>query len=322
MNKKIAVVIPCFRVKNQILKVISKIGPEVNRIYVVDDFCPEKSGRYVEENCKDNRVKVLYNNVNKGVGGAVIHGYQEAIKDCFSIIVKIDGDDQMDPALLSKFIGPILQGKADYTKGNRFFNLSFLREMPFVRLIGNSALSFINKVSSGYWDIMDPTNGYTAAHVSVLAQLPLSKLENRYFFESDMLFRLNTIRAVVKDIPMASRYADETSSLRVSKVLFEFPLKYLNRLFKRIFYTYFLRDFNIGTIELVFGFLLISFGLSFGFYHWWFAYKSQINTHTGTIMLSALANIFGFQLILSFLHFDIANVPRKCLHLDLEDTET
>src|SRR5690606_32001950 len=150
----------------------------------------------------DPRVRVIRHASNLGVGGAVITGYQAAIADGMDILVKLDGDGQMDASLIPDFIEPIINGEADYTKGNRFFDLEELRSMPRIRLIGNAVLSFMTKFSSGYWNLFDPTNGFTALHADVARYLPLSKISKRYFFESDMLFRLNTLRAVVHDIPM------------------------------------------------------------------------------------------------------------------------
>ncbi len=157
-NLHIAVVIPSYRVVKHILGVLSAIGPEIWRIYVIDDKCPEGSGDYVEDNCIDTRVVVLRHGTNQGVGSAVMTGYRAAIADGADIIVKVDGDGQMDPALIPNFIEPILAGEADYTKGNRFFYLEEIRAMPKVRLFGNAVLSFMTKLSSGYWDVFDPTN--------------------------------------------------------------------------------------------------------------------------------------------------------------------
>jgi hypothetical protein len=125
----------------------------------------------------------------------------------------------LEHALLPRFVAPILVGEADYTKGNRFHNPRDVRQMPGVRIFGNVALSFLTKLSSGYWSVFDPTNGYTAVHVAVLEQLDLDALSRRYFFESDMLFRLNTVGARVMDIPMEARYADEKSNLGPVAVL-------------------------------------------------------------------------------------------------------
>ena len=173
----VSVIIPSYRVKNHILGVIKQIGPEVSKIYVVDDCCPEKSGEFVIESNIDTRVTVIFNAVNLGVGGSVKTGYLAAIADNADIIVKIDGDGQMDPKLIKSFISPIIRGDADYTKGNRFYNLDELGQMPKIRLFGNAVLSFMTKFSSGYWNLFDPTNGYTAINSNVLADLSLNKIE-------------------------------------------------------------------------------------------------------------------------------------------------
>lgn len=310
-NQKIAVVIPCYKVKKHIQSVIKEIGPEVYKIIVVDDGCPEKTGLFVEQNISDSRIEVVFLHTNRGVGGAVIAGYHSAIKAQCDIIVKLDGDDQMDARLIREFVQPIINGEADYTKGNRFYELSYITQMPAIRLVGNSILSLINKFSSGYWNIMDPTNGYTAIHRSVLAHIPLEKIDNRYFFESDMLFRLGTLRAVVMDISIDAKYGGENSNLSILHTLLSFPQKYFYCFIKRIFYTYFLRDFNPGTIELVLGIIFFCFGIIFGGVQWYTSMSDQIPATSGTVMLSALPILIGVQFLLSGLNFDINNVPKK-----------
>jgi glycosyltransferase involved in cell wall biosynthesis len=307
----VAVVIPVFRCKAQIRPVIDAIGPEVSRIYVVDDACPEGTGRAVEESVRDPRVRVIYHAENRGVGGAVTTGYAQAVEDGASIVVKVDGDGQMSPALIPSLIRPIQSGLADYAKGNRFYLLRSLSEMPPVRLFGNSVLSFVNKIVHGYWNIMDPTNGFTAIHASAVRALPLASLSRRYFFESDMLFRLSTIRAVVVDVPMKAKYADEKSGLSVSKVVLEFPPKYASRFFKRIFYNYFLRDFNAGSVQLVLGTLLFVGGTIFGASEWYLHARAGAFASAGTVMLATLPIILGAQLLLAFIQFDTLNLPLK-----------
>jgi len=310
---KVAVVIPSYKVKKHILALIPEIGSEISKIYVVDDKCPENSGLFVQENCHDPRVEVLFNEKNMGVGGAVKTGYKKALLDDIEIIVKLDGDGQMNPKLIPALIKKIEQGKADYVKGNRFYNIDTLMTMPKLRLFGNSMLSFINKFVNGYWNIMDPTNGFTAIHLSALKQLPLDKIENRYFFESDMLFRLGVARAVVADMSMDAKYADEVSNLSIRKVLFEFPPKYFVRFFKRIFYSYFLRDFNAASVELILGFVFLIFGFSIGSFYWAQSIKTGISATSGTVMLAALPIILGMQLLLSALSFDMKNLPKEPL---------
>ena len=315
---RIAVAIPCYKVTRHVLEVIQAIGPEVEAIYAVDDACPDGSGRFIEEHNRDPRVRVLYNPENRGVGGAIVTAYQAAMADGMDIVVKIDGDGQMDPALLPSFVRPLLQGRADYTKGNRFFRPESVQGMPPVRLFGNAMLSFLTKLSCGYWNVMDPTNGYTAVRTSVLAELPLDKLEQRYFFETDMLFRLNTVRAVVKDIPMDSVYANEESNLKVGRVLPEFLKKHISRLWRRYVYNYLVRDFNVGTLYSLSGVLLLLAGTAFGTWHW---VSGNFNSHpatSGTVMLAALPVLIGIQSLIAFLHYDVSNVPTEPLSLSLD----
>ena len=311
----ICVVIPCFKVRGNILNLISLISQEVEKIYVIDDLCPEGTGNYVKQYCNDDRVKVLYNDQNLGVGGAVMVGYKEAIKDEMEIIVKIDGDGQMDPSLIMNFVFPIINGLADYAKGNRFYDLESTAQMPKIRLFGNAILSFITKFSSGYWNIFDPTNGYTAIHAKVANNLPFKKISKRYFFETDMLFRLNTMRAVVIDIPMIAVYGNEKSNLRIKKVIGEFLYKNVKNFTKRIFYNYYLRDMSVASIELPLGFLLLIFGCIFGGFHWYYALTNGNITPAGTIMLAGLSILMGLQFILAFLSYDINNIPKIPLNI-------
>jgi dolichol-phosphate mannosyltransferase len=311
---RIVVVIPCYRVKKQVLQVIARIGPEVERIICVDDGCPEGSGKYIFKTVKDPRVNVLFHKKNQGVGGAVITGYREAISSGADIIVKIDGDGQMDPIILPRLVRPIVEGKADYSKGNRFYSLEYLNEMPFIRKLGNMALSFMSKFSSGYYNLFDPTNGFTAIHASVAKELPLDKISRGFFFESDVLFRLNVLRAVVFDVPMPAVYGMEESSLRVGRILPRFLFAHLVNLCKRIVYNYFLRDFKIGSIELLLAAVLLPFGLVFGLKYWISGLKRGLTATAGTVMLAALPIILGFQLLLSFFNQDMNNIPRRPIH--------
>ena len=316
---KIAVAIPSYKVQNHVLDVIARMPPQVRRIYVIDDKCPNGSGELVRQQCSDPRVRVIFHEENQGVGGAVRTGYQAALDEGMDIVVKVDGDGQMDPALIPRFTRAIERGQADYTKGNRFHRPESLQGMPPVRLFGNAVLSFMAKLSTGYWTNMDPTNGYTAIHAHVLRQLPLHKLEQRYFFETDMLYRLNTVRAVVHDVPMDAVYADEESSLKVSKVLPEFFLKHINRLFKRYVYLYLLRDFNIGSLYSLLGMALCLVGLMFGGWQWLRSLSTGLPATSGTVMLAGLPLIIGIQFLIAFLHHDVERVPTEPLSADLAD---
>lgn len=311
---RIAVVIPSYRTAGQILGVIESIPGIVNKIWVVDDACPERSGKLVEDTSRDDRIEVIYHAKNQGVGGATISGFLEALKQQADIVIKLDGDGQMDPGLIPYLVEPILNGEADYVKGNRFYNLEKIRNMPLLRLFGNGVLSFMSKFSTGYWDLFDPNNGYVAIHANVLAELPLDKVCRGYFFESDMLFRLNTLRAVVVDLPMDACYGKEKSNLKISRVLGEFLVKHARNFIKRIFYNYYLRDLSLASIELPVGVSLFIFGVSYGSVKWVHYALMNETTPAGTVMMAALPIMLGLQLVLAFLGYDIASVPKEPIH--------
>jgi glycosyltransferase involved in cell wall biosynthesis len=310
----IAAIVPCYKVRRHILPLLGAFGPEVERIYVVDDCCPEGSGKLVQESVVDPRVSVIFLPENLGVGGAVKRGFAEALREGYSYLVKVDGDGQMDPRMISRLTRPIQDGLADYTKGNRFFNPRFLSGMPAVRLVGNGILSFLTKISSGYWTVMDPSNGFLAIHAKVFAALESSKIDDRYFFETDMLCRLHLVAAVVQDVPFPAKYEDERSNLGIGRVALSFPFKHLSRFWRRIVYDYFVHDFNVGSLQLVFGFIGLLFGVSFGGYHWVRGWITGAATETGTIMVATLSTILGFQLLLSALHYDISNRNTSPIH--------
>lgn len=313
-GKKIAVVIPCFRVRKHIEAVIGEIGPEVDSIYIVDDCCPEGTGQFVKERIGDPRVTVIFNANNLGVGGATLAGMVQAAADDADIIVKIDGDGQMDPRLIPAFTAVVLSSEADFAKGNRFFEPEGVMAMPRARLIGNAGLSFMAKFSTGYWQSFDPTNGFFAIHASLISLLPIEKISKRYFFESDLLFRLNVIEAKVVDIPMHAYYADEQSSMQPHKEILRFTKGHLRNFIKRVFYRYFLRDFSVASIELLLGLALLAFGTVFGLSNW----RAESFASAGTVMLAAMPIIIGTQLLLAFLNYDIQSAPSTALHPRLE----
>ena len=305
------VVIPCFRVSAKILDVLSNIPSDVSKIIVIDDKCPEKTGQIVKKSKFGKKVTVITNATNLGVGGAMKIGYIEAMRTKPDVVIKVDGDGQMNPKDIPKFISAIMEKEYDYAKGNRFFSVENLSQMPLVRKIGNLALSFMSKLSTGYYEIFDPNNGFTAISGPCLTQIPLNKINDRYFFESDMLFQLNLLGAKVIDISLPAIYNGENSSLRIGHSLVTFPKNHLRNLVKRITYTYYLRDFNIASIQLFLGSILLSWGTYFGVYTWLHSMSNNVATAPGTIVLVAILIIVGLQLLLSFLSFDMRSQKRE-----------
>ena len=316
-SAKIAVVIPAYKVLKHIDSVLEGIPSSVSYVFVIDDACPEKSGQHVLATNNDPRVKVLFHEVNQGVGGAVMTGYEAALQTDAQVVVKVDGDGQMDLTQLDRLVAPILQGKADYTKGNHFNSVEALEAMPRLRIFGNAVLSFMNKFASGYWRITDPTNGYTAIHSQVLRDLKFVKIAKRYFFESDLLFRLSLLRAVVQDIPMNAIYADEESNLKISRIVGKFLWGNVKNFAKRVFYQYYLREWSTASFELPLGFFLTLFGFVTAFITWLDSFHRDTPAPAGTVMISALPLIVGIQLLLAFINSDVESEPRFPRHINL-----
>ncbi|WP_295831717.1 glycosyltransferase family 2 protein [uncultured Winogradskyella sp.] len=309
-NKIIAVVIPCFRVSKHIKTVIASVPDFIDHIILVDDACPEQSGK-IGSKTSHSKLSVIFHDVNQGVGGAVISGFKKAIDLNCDVIVKLDGDGQMDSSKITNLIAPILEEEADYTKGNRFHDFKALKLMPRTRLFGNSVLSFATKLASGYWNVMDPTNGFCAISKFTLLQLNLNKIEKRYFFETDILINLNMVNAVVKDIPLPAIYNDEVSNLSIRRVLLSFPPKILKGIAKRIFYKYYIYNFNMASIYFLMSIPLLLFGFGFGVYKWNTGMAINTENNAGTIMLAALPIILGVQFLLQAIQIDINTIPKK-----------
>lgn len=313
-------VVPCYKVKAHILSVIAKTPPWVEGVVCVDDACPEGSGAFIEAENRDPRVVVIRLAQNQGVGGATLAGYREAARRGARVMVKVDGDDQMDLGYVAQLVAPILLGEADYTKGNRFTSIGHLRSMPGVRVFGNAALSFAAKVSTGYWSIFDPTNGFTAIEAAVAQQVMEKRVSKRFFFETDLLYHLGTLRAVVRDVPMPARYGEEVSNLRIGAIVGPFALKHARNFVQRVLGQYFVRDFNVATVELIFGTLFLLFGAAYALH--WFAVRAPGQAASaGVVMAAALPVIIGVQLLLQAINFDVLNVPSRPIHPYLRTLE-
>jgi glycosyltransferase involved in cell wall biosynthesis len=316
----IAVVIPAYRAEAHIETVLLGIPGFVRYIVIVDDGSPDQTAARARR-CRDPRVHLVSHAENQGVGGAMLTGYEAAIELGAEILVKMDSDGQMDPAYLLPLIAPLVLGEADYTKANRFLQLRRLHAMPLLRRVGNAGLSFLNKLASGYWNIFDPTNGYTAAHASVVRLLNKDAISRRYFFESSMLLELSLLRAVVRDISVPARYGHEVSSLSEWDALVRFPGRLLKGFLHRLLVQYFLRDFTAFSVFFLAGCLFTIFGFGWGAYHWYLSAMLGREASTGTVMIAVLPIILGTQFILQAALADIQGVPTSPLHRGLELTE-
>jgi glycosyltransferase involved in cell wall biosynthesis len=305
----VAVAVPAYNEERLITSVIATMPAFVDTIIVVDD-CSSDSTFEVVRSTNDPRTVLMSSGQNQGVGGATVLGYRKALDLGCDLVVKMDGDGQMRPEFLGKLLDPLIEDGYDYAKGNRFLAPEFLPQMPKFRLLGNVMLTFMTKLASGYWQIFDPQNGYTAIKSSMLRTLDLAHLHKRFFFENDMLFQLNLHNARVKDVAIPSKYGDEVSSLRISQIILTFPFLLLRRFASRISYKYIVRDFSPIALFLLLGLMLFGWGVVFGAYTWIRGAVADEFASTGTVMLSVLPLILGFQLILQAIVLDIAETPK------------
>jgi len=308
----ISVVIPCYNVSKHIEQVISSLPLDIDYIIAINDCSPDDTECILTRLQKENK-KIIYikHEVNQGVGGAMLTGFKKSIDLSSDVTIKMDGDGQMDPSYIPALLKPIRENKADFTKGNRFRDFKALRKMPITRRIGNLGLSFLIKAASGYWNIFDPNNGFIAIKNDVLKNLDFQKIHKRYFFESSMLIELYHADAVVQDIPMKARYGNEISGLSRTRTLFEFPPKLFIAFIKRIALKYFLFEFNIASVYLLFGVPLFLIGAIYGITNFVKYGSSHISAPTGTVVIPTLLIILGFQLLLSAVNYDITNYPKK-----------
>jgi len=310
-NHSIAVVIPCYKVEKQIQKVVGELPDYITSIILVHDASPDKTGEILDRLSAENpKITVLHHPENQGVGGAMISGFLEAVKQNQEVVIKIDGDGQMDTSYFDKMLKAVFEEKYDFVKGNRFFDQKMLRKMPTMRRIGNIGMGFLIKMASGYWNVFDPTNGFFCIQTATLKKIDLNRISKRFFFESSLLIELYYTGAVIKDIAMPAIYAEEKSNLSVWKTLFTFPPKLFKSFSRRIWRRYFIYDFNIGSLYIFFGAPLFLFGLIFGIIKWIHYAGLQNATPTGTIMIAVLSLVLGFQMILAAIQYDItANNP-------------
>lgn len=308
----IVTVIPAYRVQDTITTVLKDLPAYIKHIIVVDDASPDSSVKLVTAAAQqDPRIILIRHEKNQGVGGAMISGFRKALELGAKIIVKLDGDGQMDSAHIPALVTPLILGRADFTKGNRFRDFVALRNMPMVRRVGNLGLSFLTKAATGYWNIFDPTNGFFAIRAEALTQLPLEQIDKRYFFETSLLANLYLVNAFVMDVPMPARYGNETSHLSIRRSLLEFPLKLFSTLLRRILLKYYIYDFSIISLYIVTSIPLLLFGFIFGAIKWIDYASRNIPAPTGTVMLPTLCVILGIQIMLSAIEIDMKSTPSQ-----------
>ena len=311
---RIAIVLPAYNEATRITATLQSLPDYVRHIIVIDDCSRDDTSdvvRLLAEN--DPRIELIRHEKNQGVGGAMITGLTRARELQAQLVVKMDADGQMCPADLPALLRPLVNGQADFAKGNRFHDFLALASMPPLRRAGNMGLSFLTKAAVGYWNIADPCNGYVAIRGEVLQALPLAALQRSFFFETSLLAQLFLLGAVIRDVPMPARYGQEQSKLRIGRVLLEFPPKLLGCLLRRLVLKNFIYDFSMESLYLLAAAPLLFGGGIYGGVNWVRYALLGVGAPTGTVVLPAMMIILGFQLLLSALGEDVRNVPSRPL---------
>ena len=305
-EKTIAVVVPAYNEEKLIAKTITSIPELADKIIVANDGSADRTAEIVEEMAKsDSRICLMTHEVNQGVGGAIITGYKKARDLKMDISVVMAGDAQMDPRDFINIIEPIADGKADYSKGNRLFYGDAWNMIPHYRYLGNSFLSLMTKIASGYWHIADSQSGYTAISLIALKRIDLDKIYKRYGMPNDLLIRLNQHDFRVKDVHVRPVYnVGERSGIKLLEVIPKISWLLIKGFWKRLFKKYVIKDFHplIFFYLLSFLLLLTSFPLTIRLFSVW--------AQTGNIPdMNAMALVFtlisGLQTLFFGMWFDM-----------------
>jgi len=304
-NKKIAVVVPAYKEELLIKPTLESIPDYVDRVYAVNDASPDKTGLLIDEFASgDARVVPIHHKKNKGVGGAIISGYKQALLDGMDIALVMAGDNQMDPTFLPELLDPVVEGVVDYTVGNRLVNEKFRQGMSKWRFVGNSVLTLLTKVASGYWQLMDPQNGYTAISRRALETISLDLVYERYGYCNDLLVWLNTFGFRVRNVPHPARYGLERSKIKYSTYIVRLSWLLLNAFIWRMKTKYVLLSFHPLVFFYIAGVFFTFISILFGFYALW--YKFIMNN---SIFVPAVVSVIvfgiGIQFLLSAMMFDM-----------------
>ncbi len=249
-GKSIGVVVPAYNEEMLISKVIESMPDYVDKIYVIDDGSTDKTFITTTKFSHDPRLKVTRHLHNKGVGAAIITGYKNALNDQMDIAAVMAGDNQMDPINLYKLLDPLVEGTADYSKGDRLSKPELTKGMSRWRKFGNTILTRLTRISSGYWNIRDLQNGITAVSREVLSRVDLDKVYPRYGYCNDLLTKLNVLNVRVKDVQIPARYGQEKSKIRYGNYIRKVSFLLLKNFFWRIAQKYLVPHFrNLGGLK-------------------------------------------------------------------------
>ena len=305
-EKSVCVVVPAYNESSQIGKVIETVPGFVDKIVVVDDASRDDTEQIVRQYQREhNQIELIRHPENRGVGGAISTGYRWARDNGYSVTAVMAGDGQMDPAELEKIIKPVVEGSADYVKGNRLFYGDAWRMIPHYRYMGNSFLSLMTKIASGYWHIADSQSGYTAISLVALKRIDLNTIYKDYGMPNDLLIKLNQHDFRVRDVHIRPVYnVGEKSGIKLKKVIPRISWILFKGFWRRLFFKYVIRDFHPLIFFYLLSFILLcsSFPLAFRLFYIWIE-KGDIPDMNALALIFTL--ISGLQTLFFGMWFDM-----------------
>jgi len=305
----VGVVIPCHNEETQIGSVIETMPECVDRMFIVDDVSTDRTAEVVEGYLDryPGRIRLIRHERNGGVGAAIVTGYKAAVEEGIGATAVMAGDAQMDPADLVDLLDPVVLGEADYSKGNRLFSGDAWKVIPRVRYLGNSALSLMTKIASGYWHVADSQTGYCVASLKALSTIELDKLYPRYGFPNDMLVQLNIYGFRVRDVPIKPVYGvGEKSGIKLYKVIPTLSWLLFRRFWYRMGQKYVVRDTHPLVLFYVTGLFFTLVGFILGLLQVIARIQAR-PLSTPTTILAALLLISGIQFLFFAMWFDMEN---------------
>jgi glycosyltransferase involved in cell wall biosynthesis len=306
-DHKIAAVVPAYNESKLIGKTILTMPDFVDLIVVVNDKSTDDTSEQARA-VGDPRVVVIDHEVNTGVGGAIMDGHSRALELGADINVVMAGDAQMDPAFLPELLDPICEQGYEFTKANRFYTRMTFTKMPFMRLAGSIGLSFATKAASGYWNLFDPQNGYTAVSRTALNRIPAEKISRGFAFENDLLIWLNIANVRAKDVPVPAVYGEEVSSMRIHRVIVPIGGLLIRGFWRRMFRKHVLQSFSAVALLFFTGLALVMFGLAVGVWVLFETLGPPVAT-TGSVLLSVAPLLTGIHMLVNALMLDIQSTP-------------
>lgn len=305
-GKRVAVVVPAYNEEAFIAKTLTSIPEYVSHVYAVNDSSQDQTPGIIEMYADhDARVYPIHHEENHGVGAAIVSGYRQALEDDVDIVAVMAGDNQMDPIYLPSLLDPIIENRADYTKGNRLISETYRKGMSKWRSFGNALLTFLTKVASGYWDLMDPQNGYTAISAKALHALPLDEIYQGYGYCNNLLVWLNIYGMRVKDVVIPARYGQEKSDIRYSIYIPKVSKLLLGDFLFRLKTKYVQMSFHPLVLFYLVGAVLTPLGIFGGFVALWEKVVMGLPVLFVHGVLSLVVFAIGVQCLFFAMFFDM-----------------